>query len=206
MLLPVQTNIQQSRKLRRKTFGVELNSMFTISIGFALFILLALVGLTLPLIKVNLYVHIFLGSLLIIPVVFKTITTGYKILRYYLRSDAYLKKGPPNSILRLLGPFVVILTYVLIISGVLLTVGPKSLRLNLLFIHKASFVLWFGAMTIHVLGHLKEMVQYGSKLVNHKKVPRITYIIAAMSVILSVPLALLLAENTNNWLVWFHHL
>ncbi len=201
----MQTNTQQSRKLRRKTFGVELNSMFTTSIGIALFILLALVGLTLPLIKINLYIHIFLGSLLIIPIIFKTITTGYKMLRYYTRSDAYLRKGPPNAILRLLGPFVVILTYVLIVSGVLLTVGPKSLRLNLLFIHKASFILWFGAMTIHVLGHLREMVQYGSKLVSHKKVPRITFITAAISVVLSLPLAFLFAENTSTWLAWFHH-
>jgi hypothetical protein len=27
-------------------------------------------------------------------------------------------------------------------------------RHSLLFLHKASFVLWFGAMTVHVLGHL----------------------------------------------------
>jgi uncharacterized BrkB/YihY/UPF0761 family membrane protein len=26
----------------------------------------------------------------------------------------------------------------------------------LLFAHKASFVLWFGAMTVHVLGHVRE--------------------------------------------------
>jgi hypothetical protein len=34
--------------------------------------------------------------------------------------------------------------------------GPSWLPL-LLKVHKASFVLWFGAMTIHVLGHLGEV-------------------------------------------------
>jgi hypothetical protein len=29
-------------------------------------------------------------------------------------------------------------------------------RQTLLTLHKVSFVLWFGAMTIHVLGHLTE--------------------------------------------------
>lgn len=33
--------------------------------------------------------------------------------------------------------------------------GP-SLRQELLTLHKASFVLWFIAMTVHVLGHLTD--------------------------------------------------
>ena len=58
---------------------------------------------------------------------------------------------------------VVILTVVLLASGVALIVGPHSLRHTLLFIHKASFVLWFGAMTIHVLGHLVETARLAPK-------------------------------------------
>src|SRR5262249_8334696 len=48
----------------------------------------------------------------------------------------------------------VILTVTLFASGIGLVLAPHSLRHFLLFAHKASFVLWFGAMTIHVLGHL----------------------------------------------------
>lgn len=33
---------------------------------------------------------------------------------------------------------------------------PESLHGQLLSIHKVSFVLWFAAMTVHVLGHLAE--------------------------------------------------
>jgi hypothetical protein len=32
----------------------------------------------------------------------------------------------------------------------------NSARATLLFVHRASFVLWFGAMVIHVLGHVFE--------------------------------------------------
>ena len=70
---------------------------------------------------------------------------------------------PPPALLRLLGPVVVILTVVLLASGVALVVGPHSLRHTLLFMHKASFVLWFGAMTIHVVGHLVETARLAPK-------------------------------------------
>ena len=82
---------------------------------------------------------------------------GWRFARYYRGDPAYRRKGAPPLLLRLLGPAVVILTVVLLASGVgLLLVGPSWLPL-LLKVHKASFVLWFGAMTIHVLSHLGEV-------------------------------------------------
>lgn len=48
----------------------------------------------------------------------------------------------------------VILTLIVLGSGVALVVGAHSSRHSLLLIHKASFILWFAAMTIHVLGHV----------------------------------------------------
>jgi hypothetical protein len=90
-------------------------------------------------------------------VLLKVASTGWRFARYYRGAPAYRRKGPPPLLLRLLGPVVVILTVVLLASGVgLLLVGPSWLPL-LLKVHKASFVLWFGAMTIHVLSHLGEV-------------------------------------------------
>ena len=60
-------------------------------------------------------------------------------------------------LLRLLGPAVVILTLVLLFSGVGLLLVIRSWLPLLLKVHKASFVLWFAAMTVHVLGHLGEV-------------------------------------------------
>jgi len=56
-------------------------------------------------------------------------------------------------LLRLLGPFVVVLTIAVLGSGIALLLGPPSIRSEMLQLHKATFILWLGAMTLHVLGH-----------------------------------------------------
>ena len=94
---------------------------------------------------------------LIPPVLLKVASTGWRFARYYRGAPAYQRKGPPPVLLRLLGPVVVLLTLVLFASGVGLLLVSRSWLPLLLKVHKASFVLWFGAMTIHVLGHLGEV-------------------------------------------------
>jgi hypothetical protein len=54
---------------------------------------------------------------------------------------------------------VVVLTVVLFASGVALLFVTRSWMHLLLTVHKAGFVLWFGAMTIPVLGHLAEVAE-----------------------------------------------
>ena len=134
--------------------GVEANARLTGSIAAVLLVLLVAEGVTVLRIRALLTPHVFIGMLLIPPILLKIGSTGYRFVRYYAGSPAYRRKGPPPALLRLLGPFVVLLTIVLFASGVaLLFVGP-GLRQNLLLLHKVSFVLWFGAMAIHVLSHL----------------------------------------------------
>jgi hypothetical protein len=94
--------------------------------------------------------------LLIPPVLVKAVSTTYRMVRYYLGAPAYRRKGPPPVLLRLLGPFVVVLTIVVLASGVALLLAGTAWRSSLLLLHKASFVFWFGAMTIHVLSHMKD--------------------------------------------------
>jgi hypothetical protein len=53
-----------------------------------------------------------------------------------------------------LGPVVVLLTLTLFASGIAVLFAAHGLRQELLFVHKASFVLWFAAMAVHVLAHL----------------------------------------------------
>ena len=124
-----------------------------------LLVLLAAEGVTLLSIHKLLTPHVFIGMLLVPPVLVKIGSTGWRILRYYTGSDAYRAKGPPPVLLRLLGPVVVVLTIVVFASGIALVLVPHSARSQLLFVHKASFVLWFGAMTLHVLGHLLDTAQ-----------------------------------------------
>ena len=141
--------------------GVESNSRLTASLAAALFVLLAAEGVTILSVRSLLSPHVFIGVLLIPPVLLKTATTTWRMARYYLGAPAYRRKGPPPWLLRVLGPAVVVLTLVVLGTGVgLLWVGA-SWHQRVLTAHKASFVLWFIAMAIHVLGHLPETVQMG---------------------------------------------
>ncbi|HLH57865.1 MAG TPA: hypothetical protein VKV33_01810, partial [Streptosporangiaceae bacterium] len=97
--------------------------------------------------------HFFLGLLLIGPVLLKIASTGYRFTRYYAGSAPYVRKGPPAPLMRLLGPFVILTSLAVLGTGVMLGVaGPGNG--SWLFLHKASFVLWFGCMSLHVLTYV----------------------------------------------------
>ena len=59
-------------------------------------------------------------------------------------------------ILRVLGPLVIILSLVVLGTGLGLLAEKPGHEGLLLFAHKASFILWLGVTAIHVLGHLRE--------------------------------------------------
>ena len=136
--------------------GVEGNSRLTAGAGALLFVLLAAEGVTILSVRGLLNAHVFIGMLLIPPVLVKTASTGWRFFRYYTGSAAYVRKGPPPRLLRLLGPAVVVLTVAVLASGVALILVPASSQRLLLQVHKASFVLWFAVTAVHVLGHLLE--------------------------------------------------
>ena len=150
---------ERSRTQRRADDGVEANARLTASGAAVLLIVLAVEGVTILRIRELISPHVFLGMLLIPPVLVKMASTGYRFARYYLGAPAYRRKGAPPILLRLLGPVVVILTVVLLASGVALLLVSPAWSQQLLFVHKASFVLWFLAMTVHVLGHLAEVAR-----------------------------------------------
>ena len=142
--------------------GVEGNARLTGSIAAVLVVLLAVEGLTILRIFPLLRWHIFLGMVLVPPIVLKIGSTGYRFVRYYAGSPHYRSKGAPPILLRLLGPVVVVLTIVMFASGVMLLFDSAQ-RATLLFVHRASFVLWFAAMTVHVLGHVVETARLAPK-------------------------------------------
>ncbi len=150
-------------RIRRRVDGVEANARLTASTAALLIGLLAAEGLTIPFIRHSLTPHVVLGMVLVPPVLLKLGSTGYRFIRYYAGSPSYVKKGPPPALLRLLGPFVIVLTLALFASGIALLFSSGQWRANLQFLHKASFVLWFGAMTIHVLFHLRDTANLASR-------------------------------------------
>ncbi len=140
---------------------VEANARLTGAVAAVLLVLLAIEGATVLQVRALLTPHVFVGMLLVPPVVVKIASTSWRFLRYYRGDVAYRHKGPPPAVLRMLGPFVVVLTIALFASGIVVLVGPQSLRHQALFVHKASFIVWLGAMTIHVIGHARETLHLG---------------------------------------------
>lgn len=135
------------------TDGPARNARLTALTGAVLLVLLAVEGFTLLNLRAMLSWHIFVGVLVVPVVALKLGSTGYRFYRYYARRPDFVQAGPPPLLLRLLGPVVVLTTGVLLVTGIaLIAVGPgRGLMLGL---HKASFVVWFGALGAHVLGHL----------------------------------------------------
>ncbi len=144
--------------LRDRLGGPEGNERLTSIAGLVLIVLLFGEGLTLLGIVQHLTWHIGIGLALIPPVGLKLASVSWRFARYYLRHEAYVAKGPPQIMLRLMGPLYVAVTIVLFATGVgLILLGPgRGLMLGL---HKASFALWFVLTGLHVLLHLPDVLR-----------------------------------------------
>jgi hypothetical protein len=150
---PTQSRTHEEHRLGRRTVGgAEGNNRLTSLIGMILLIGLAVEGATILRIQQLLSVHVFLGMLLLGPVAAKLASTGYRFARYYTGSAEYVTLGPPQPLMRfLVAPVLVLSTLTLFGTGVTLLVVPH--RGPILGLHKASFIVWFGAMAIHVLAY-----------------------------------------------------
>lgn len=153
------------RRTEPDTTGrAEGNERLTAMTGAVLLTLLAAEGVTILFKRQLLTAHFFIGMLLIGPVLLKIGSTGYRFTRYYTRSAPYVRKGPPALALRVLGPVVILSSLGVIGSGVALAVtGPGAAWW--IFMHKATFAIWFCAMSVHVLWYaprLPRMLGAGS--------------------------------------------
>lgn len=133
--------------------GVEGNRRLTAALGAVLLVLLAVEGGTIPFLGQLEVVHVVVGLVLIPIVLLKLATTLYRFARYYMADRDYRRAGPPHPVMRVAGPFVVVTTVVLFASGVTLAVVGRHSQ-TIYAIHTASFIAWFVAMSVHVLGHL----------------------------------------------------
>lgn len=139
--------------------GTTGNERLTSAAGAVLIVLLAVIGVTIIRLGPLLSVHLFVGIVLLGPLLLKLASTGYRFARYYTANPTYRRKGPPALPLRLLAPIVVLSTLVVFVSGIaLLFAGPSS-RDALLPIHKVSFIVWIAFTAIHVLAHLPTMLR-----------------------------------------------
>jgi hypothetical protein len=137
---------------RRVQFVARLTSL----LGVALFVLLAVEGVSVPFTGQLLTWHVVVGIMLIPLMSAKIIVTSYRFVLYYSRRVDFKKAGPPWMPLRILGPLLIVATVVMMTSGVaLVVVGPSATSEGLWFaIHRDSFIAWFIFMAVHVLAYV----------------------------------------------------
>jgi hypothetical protein len=109
--------------------------------------------------------HLALGVILVPPVLLKTATTGWRVVRYYAGHEPYRQAGPPPVLLRFLGPLVVVASVGLLATGVtLVLLGERSsrqtliavlgLRVDTLTLHQGAFAAWAVVTGLHVLARI----------------------------------------------------
>jgi len=130
------------------------NEQLTAFAGVLLIVFLAIEGATLLNLGALLTVHAFVGMFLLPIVLLKLGSTGWRMARYYLGREEYVRRGPPAFPLRVLvAPVVVASTLVLFGTGVYLLV-THEVQGTAVGLHKASFVVWLVATSVHVLARL----------------------------------------------------
>jgi hypothetical protein len=189
--------------------GVEGNARLTATTGVVVVVLLAAEGVTVLRVGPLLTLHVFIGMLLVPPILLKMGSTAWRFAKYYGGSPEYRAKGPPPIALRFLGPLVIVLTVVLFASGVLLLLGPTAWRSQMLLLHKASFVLWLGAMALHVLGHVMDTVRlapadFVARTRRQVQGAGIRQWLLALSVVVGVGLGVLVVPYAGPWLTSGH--
>jgi len=140
--------------------GTDGNERLTALTGAVLFVLLAVEGYTILSLSSLLTLHVFIGVLLIPPVILKLSSTGYRFVRYYTGDAAYHKAGPPVAPLRMLAPILILLTIALFASGVALVVTGSHHHSTLMLVHKVSFILWLIVAAIHILYYVGRVPRF----------------------------------------------
>jgi hypothetical protein len=184
------------------------NERLTSLTGVVLLVLLAVEGETILMLGSQLTLHIFLGVALIPVVCLKLGTTAWRFGRYYSGAREYVAKGPPTLLLRVLvAPLVVAATTGLFGTGVLLLVVSPQRGL-LVGLHKASFIVWFAAMSAHVLAHaLKLPAHVRGELARRLPKAGTRSAAIAASVVAGLGVAVWTLPQAHAWTHWAssHH-
>ncbi|MCH6469875.1 hypothetical protein [Sinomonas terrae] len=137
----------------RRVAEVLGNERLTAMAGAVLLVLFAVEIVTVVALRALMPMHFFVGVLLTGPVAVKTASTGWRFLRYYTRSPAYRRKGPPRPLQRTLAPLLVASTLAVIVSGLALAAaGPAPMVL--LQVHAISFLVWLATVIVHAAAYL----------------------------------------------------
>ena len=187
--------------------GVLGNERLTALAGGILFVLIVVELVTTARLRTFMSAHVFVGMLLAGPLVVKLGSTGYRFVRYYTLSPAYVRRGPPQLALRVLGPLLVAATLVVVGSGIgLMVTGPDHAG-PLLPLHGVSVLVFLPLMAIHLVAHIlatPRLVADDWSTVSAAPAPgrglRVGINLGAL--VLGVLGAIFLLPTTTPWMAW----
>ena len=132
------------------------NERLTASVGMVVLVL-TVVELGTILLGVHRFMslHVFVGFVLIPPVLLKLASTGWRFARYYSRNENYLLRGAPQLGMRLLAPLLVAATLVLFASGVAMGIVHGQTLTVARRLHGPASVVWIVLIGVHVLVYLR---------------------------------------------------
>jgi hypothetical protein len=136
-------------------------------------------------------------------------STGYRFLSYYTGSPAFVQKGPPRLVMRLLAPLLLIATLGLVMSGITLALlGPtNALSVWVLRLHALSVLCWLPLLAIHVgayIWQLPRLIMADWRKRYSRLVPGRgwRYGINIVTVLAGASAAALLLPHTVSWVAW----
>ncbi|MCM2535323.1 hypothetical protein NDK43_26980 [Neobacillus pocheonensis] len=142
---------------KKKWSPIERNKRMTAIAGTVLFVLIIVELVITAKLHELISEHIFVGILLSGPLVVKIFSTGYRFFLYYTKSPDFVRAGPPNTLLRLLAPFLVLITILVFISGFGLVLGGHAKKGLFLKIHAVSITLWLPLLAVHIYAYIRKV-------------------------------------------------
>ena len=137
-----------------KQSSVTGNERITALAGAILLVLIVVELVSAAILHTLMSIHVFAGVLLAGPLIVKLGSTGWRFLRYYTGSPAFVRRGPPHLALRVMAPLLIVTTLVVIGSGIgLVVTGPGSAGL-LIPLHGFSVLVWLPLIAIHTFAHI----------------------------------------------------
>jgi hypothetical protein len=149
--------------------------------------------------------HFFLGIVLIGPVCLKIGSTVWRFARYYAGSEPYVRRGPPPTPQRVLGPVLIITSVGVLGTGVLLAFsGPGGPWGKL---HQLFFYVWLIVVIIHVVHYLPKLPQLlasrpAERAIQAAAGSRARWLLLVGSVIVGLVLAMLTYHLRAIWGSW----
>ncbi len=187
------------------------NARLTAWIGLLLLVFSLAECVTLLSVRGLITVHILIGAFLVPLMVLKTVTTGWRIARYYLGSAAYRQAGPPPLLLRILGPLVVISGLAVLGTGLaLIALGPATytpivtaagFRVDALTLHQGAFIVWLAATGLHVLARTIPALQLTIRSRQHHAVAgaRVRGAVLLATVLAGAAVSVLVLQLSSDW-------